>query len=226
MNSQGRNTKQINEYAAQRLRSKRIIIIAIMISIVFVVAYFVINAIINSNSSDTTPKRPIFFYEADWEKDIMKDEKYLALDRNVYFHDTRRNEKITVTDENSAEVSQDYKAGVDLLRRYVKYAIDGNHGAINKMFSDAYFAAGYEAKEEFTMQQIYDVCITNIRLSATEENGKTYQSYEFWLEYKIRENNGTFRNDVGSDGAKPEMFIITDRNGDVKIDAIIPYNTK
>lgn len=226
MNSQGRNTNQINKYAAQRLRSKRIIIIAIMASIVFVVAYFAITAIVNANSDDTAPSRPIFFYMADWEKDVMKDEKYLALDRNVYFYDTRRNEKISISDENSADVSQDYKAGVELLRKYVRYAINGNHTAMNKLFSDAYFAAGYDAKEAFTMQQIYDICITNIRLSATEENGKTYQSYEFWLEYRIRENNGTFRNDVGSDGAKPEMFIITDRNGDVKIDAIIPYSTK
>lgn len=226
MNSQGRNTNQINQYAAQRLRSKRIIIIAIMVSIVFVVAYFAITAIINANSDDTTPSRPIFFYMADWEKDIMEDEKYLALDRSVYFYDTRRNEKISISDENSVDVSQDYRAGVELLREYVRYAINGNHEAINDMFSDAYFAAGYKEKKAFTMQQIYDICITNIRLSATEENGKTYQSYEFWLEYRIRENNGTFRSDVGSDGAKPEMFIITDRNGDVKIDAIIPYSTK
>ena len=142
MNSQGKNTNQINQYAAQRLRSKRIIIIVIMVSIVFVVAYFAITAIINANSDDTTPSRPIFFYMADWEKDIMKDEKYLALDRSVYFYDTRRNEKISISDENSADVSQDYKAGVELLRKYVKYAINGNHTAINMLFSDAYFAAG------------------------------------------------------------------------------------
>ncbi len=226
MNSQGRNTRQADRYSAQRVRSKRIILIAFMVSIVFIFAYFAVNAIINSTADDTSSRRPIFFYAADWEKDIMEDKSYLGLDRNIYFHDTRRNEKIGVSDENSAQVSQDYKAGVDLLRKYIKYAIAGNHTDINKMFSDAYYAAGYKDFDAFTMQQIYDICITTIRLSSTEENGKTYQSYEFWLEYKIRENNGTFRDDVESDGAKPEMFIITDRDGDVKIDAIIPYNTK
>lgn len=224
MNSQGKSVNKDSRYDAQRLRSKRIVIISLIVSIVFIGAYFVINAIINYDSGEKPPVQPIFFYEADWQKDIMKDPKYLELDRDIYYEDIRRNEKTTLTDENVASVSQDYKVGVNLLRKYVRYVIKGNHKAINMMFSDAYYAAGYESKEAFTMQQLYDICITNCQLSMITENGQTHQRYELWLEYKIRENNGTFRNDMGSDGKKPEYFIITDRNGDVKIDAIMQIN--
>ena len=227
MNGQGKNNNDSGAFSAQRVRSKKIILICIMALIAFVICYFVTMSIVNYLSNDEAPpKKPIFFYMADWDKDIMEDSAYLSKDRNIWYKDSRSGIAITLNSDTLDGVSQDYKKGVALLCEYIDLAIKGDHKGINKFFSEAYYANGYKAKEEFTMQQIYDICITTIRLSATEENGKEYQSYEFWVEYKIRENNGTFRNDVGSDGAKPEMFIITDRNGDVKIDAIIPYSTK
>lgn len=226
MNSQGKNSTAQARQQASRALSKKIIVIAFGAAMLFVIAYFAISAIIAYLNADPIPEQEIYFYPADWEKNIMQDKDYLALDRNVYFFNTLTNTEIAITDENSADVASDYAIGVNLLRRYIKFAIAGKHEDLNKLFSDAYYKAGFSSKEPFTMQQIYDIRISNIELSATKENGNTYQTYSFWVEYKIRENNGTFRNDVGSDGAKKEKFIITNRNGVAKIDAIVQYSTK
>ena len=68
------------------------------------------------------------------------------------------------------------------------------------------------------MQQIYDVVITEWET----ENKGTYSSTEFHLEYKIRKNNGTLRNDIGSDASKAQQLTITTNNADgtFKIDSV------
>ena len=57
-------------------------------------------------------------------------------------------------------------------------------------------------------------------------NGYTTESYDYWLEYMIHKNNGTFRNDMESDCIKKEYVRVTNRNGVIGIDALIPYNTE
>ena len=43
------------------------------------------------------------------------------------------------------------------------------------------------------------------------------------VEYMIRQNNGTFRTDVGSDAIRKQGVVMTDREGELLIDAISSY---
>jgi hypothetical protein len=97
---------------------------------------------------------------------------------------------------------------------------------LNQLFSKEYVEAGGKTKMDFTMQQLYNIRITYITSSSETIDGFTTESYDYWLEYMIRKNNGTFRNDMGSDCIKKEYVRVTDRNGILGIDVLAPYNTK
>ena len=75
------------------------------------------------------------------------------------------------------------------------------------------------------MQQLYNIKVTFITDTSTESNGYSYSSQDFWLEYMIRKNNGTFRNDMPSDCIKKEYVRVTNRNGDYRIDVLSPFKT-
>ena len=67
--------------------------------------------------------------------------------------------------------------------------------------------------------------ITYIETSTSSEESISVTSYDYWLEYKIRQNNGTFRHDIESDCSKKEYIRISNRNEDYSIDVLAPYRT-
>ena len=66
---------------------------------------------------------------------------------------------------------------------------------------------------------IYDITVE--KLSENYKDGNTV--YKYNVSYKIYRNNGTFRNDIGSDGSKTLMFTLIGDGTQVKIDAINYY---
>ena len=105
----------------------------------------------------------------------------------------------------------------------VQYAIagiiDGDVEAYNECMG-----VGVPDEDGFTQQQIYDIKITKKGQSSQyTKDGKLYNQYEFILEYKIQENNGTFRRDMGSDVSKPQYFVIADMSGEMCVENILNY---
>ena len=71
----------------------------------------------------------------------------------------------------------------------------------------------------FTQQMIYDIEIEKLSVSESEKG----ILYAYNVAYKIYRNNGTFRNDIGSDGAKTLYFELLESNGSILIDRITYY---
>ena len=55
------------------------------------------------------------------------------------------------------------------------------------------------------------------------EDGLKSTVETFTLEYMIYQNNGTFRTDVGSDAIRKQHVVVSDREGDMKIDSIVSH---
>ena len=115
---------------------------------------------------------------------------------------------------------------VRLLCNFVEYAILGESEMLNRLFSQEYIDAGGKTKMDFTMQQLYNIKITYVTSSSEVVDGFNVESYDYWLEYMIRQNNGTFRNDMESDCVKKEYVRVTNRNGILGIDVLAPYVTE
>ena len=148
------------------------------------------------------------------EAELLLDERYLGYDRAVYYLDDRYGLTVGLNDENH----EDYGVAAELLYLLVLSAMDGDHETYNGFFSDLYYETN-EPKESFSMQKLYDIRIT--RVDESKKDGAQYTEYIYALDYKIRRNNGSLRDDIDSDGSRTQYFLITDRDGAVKIDKVL-----
>lgn len=149
-------------------------------------------------------------YEPDYDLDVTKVEEYMALDRNIYF--TKGGESYILGEGD--DITPDKQFFIDYFDR----TINGRYTEYNEMFTDNYYKTN-EPYIRFAPQMIYDIEIE--KLSETYSGGQTV--YEYNVSYRIYKNNGTFRNDIGSDGSKTLMFTLVDDGNEVKIDAIDYY---
>lgn len=216
---------------AAKIRKRIIIVFAIMLA--FALLYFVVSYIVASiqeKDEDDGGYRPntIIFHKIDYEYDILKDKDYLALDRRPYLSDASTGVTVSVSEKDLATQDEGFK----LLYEMIQCIIRGDHEGYNALFSENYYSVEENAPEdEFTMQQIYDIKFTRIKVSEHTEGEIHYTQYEYEVEYKIRKNNGTFRTDIGSDASRTQYFVMSDStviNGEqtVLIDRILKYNVK
>lgn len=210
----------------KRARNKKIIITLLIIVLGFVLIYFIATAIIealfaNSTSDDSNHPTSYIFYEADFNEDITLDKAYMELDRSVYFCDSTTG----ITSNSLDDVPLSYRRYVELISEYIQYATEGKASALNRLFSENYYRNGGEEKKEFTPQKIYNILITYKGRGQIEGADENISGYSFWVEYMIRKNNGTFRNDMASDCTKKELFTVSDNNGKPEIEAVYSFTT-
>lgn len=227
MNS--RNPGQTNSNKAKRIRRtapKRIIISMIAAIAVFTIICVGAVALVSKLNAPVDNREPTYtFHEPDFDYDILVDEDYLSLDRTVKFEDP--DTRITVSLENGdiSEIPKDQHKPVAVLMDFIDFAILGKTEELNSLFSDEYIEAEGKLKMDFTMQQLYNIKITYIDSLTQNTDGETCVSYNYWLEYMIHRNNGTFRHDMGSDCIRKEYVRITEREGRMEIDVLAPYKT-
>lgn len=204
-------------------KQKKAIIITFICLIAFVLVYCIVSMIDWSGLFAEEPinnDEYIYFYDEDLSRDLATDDMYMSYDRtvNLLIEATGISETITDEDRNS------YNEAVNLLYNMVEYMTIGNVEGYNSCFSDIYFNKA-EPKARFTKQKIYNITIIEVSQSEKkDENGKSYTEYYYKLDYMIRHNNGSLRNDVGSDGIKTQHIILSDRSGEVLIDTIYTLN--
>ena len=121
----------------------------------------------------------IRFAQADYTYNIFDDVLYNAKEREIYYSEYGSGELI---DEGA----------------YEEYP---------ELFTDGFFKR-YTIPERFTMQKIYDIRVDLTDKKEAEVDGKQTTLYCYMVSYKIMNNNGTFRGDVGSDTVKPLYFEI------------------
>lgn len=169
---------------------------------------------------DTKKPNKIVFHETYPEAfNIFEYDEYLELNRNVYYTDERMG-TTTVVEENDIKR---YGEAFVVLYNMIKYATEGDWEKYNAILSDEL------AKDagEFTQQQIYKVEITPFRSANLEgENGKTYNVTVFKISYMIHENNGTFRDDIGSDMARLQYYTFSNESGEYRLITIANQNYK
>lgn len=207
-----------------RRRNKKILLCVAGVVLALLLLAFGGTALIRHLTKPKPPQRKEYrFYPIVEGEDIFADAGYVTLDRNPYFENPNDGITVSFSADNLSAIPEDLRLPVDLLLRYVDYAIHGQTEQLNALCSEKYLKSGFELKEEFTPQKIYDIKFTyNLRDVLEEEDG-TWDRWRFWVEYKIRKNNGTFRSDMESDCSRRELFEITYRDGKVEIDAIAPY---
>ena len=209
--------KKVSEKQLMKRRLRNILIICAAVLLVLVVASLIIDRLsTNRKYEEATKNLNYKFAEADFDENIYDDPAYLELIENgfLYFCDTSNNQTIGY----EREEAEKFGADVVFMTEYIYAAIGGEHEKYNAMFSDLYYDDNAPL-EKFTMQKIYDVTITRSSERDVTDKKNTYREYKYTVEYKILDNNGTFRNDIAT-GSRKQNFTVTDREGELKIDAI------
>ena len=206
----------IAEVQRKAKRTKIIIIAVFAVMVAFMVLCFTVPGLLDGTAFEKpkntqTPTQYIFHEPKPEGFDIMQYEKYINLDRGFHY----RNDYSAQTDELLFEDLDDYNPGVTVIYNMIQAIVAGDNKAYNALLSDK-----MEKKKEFTQQQVYNISVVGI--TNTSSSG----TFEFRVEYMIRENNGSFRTDIGSDMAKIQYFTVKLIDGKYVIDSITESQNK
>ncbi len=161
-----------------------------------------------------------YFEEPDWDEDIFEDSDYLNKDRSVHY--TSNGVSIMLETDEQFE-----SAGPIALffQQYFTAIIHGDHITYNSLLTDQY-KKEYGPKDPFTMQKLYEIEVIDLnRINYLNEGTPNMITvYEFDVEYKIMENNGTYRNNLLSDDKRPlHYFLYRYSSGEIKVFDIEEY---
>ncbi len=181
----------------QKKNVKKIVYVLLGIVLAFLLALLVLSLLI---PKEEQKEKEIRFYPVT-DENIFENSQYVSKNRTVYYCDSSAGYEYTtpITEENRTE----YEAEVIFAEAYLNAVILGDEIALRQMCSADYLEKNPIA--DFTQQMLYDI---NIHTYRTEylEDGSRLVTYK--LMYKIYRNNGTYRRDVGSDGARPEYLVL------------------
>lgn len=134
--------------------------------------------------------------------DIKDYEEYMSLDRSFMYYDgTGIGSGVIEENLNS------FNPGVTVIYRMINALIDGDVNAYNECLGES-----VEKLEHFTQQQIYKISLT----SQVSDSG----AYEFTLSYKIHENNGSYRIDIGSDESRSSTVTVSNVSGKYLVESM------
>lgn len=139
--------------------------------------------------------------------DILEYEEYLKYDRTIQYCYTT-GVQVSVNDKTLSN----YDASFRLIYELIGTLIAGDSDAYNELVHED---VGHF--DSFTQQQVYDVVITKYSESTKQSETGSYSEYVYVVEYKIHENNGTYRKDIESDANRPQYFVINDSTGELLI---------
>lgn len=224
MNQEPQNFEEQSRQARESTRRlKRGMIIVLVCLAIFTVIAIPLIAFLDKAEDEkkeeeveTRKDSTIIFHTPDYDLDIMKEPGYLALDRTIYYCDSQYGLTEALTEKNR----NDYGPAVVVLTRMIEAIIAGDADAYNRLLS-VNFLENHEPEPPFTMQQLYDIRLTKVKETNMDAG---YTQYEFEVEYRIRNNNGTFRTDIGDGESRKQYFILSNSTSkDVLIDQILGY---
>lgn len=219
MGNKQENTKIKNQLKKQ----KRTILIVFLCLVGFVALYCLLSMVdwqAIFNKEEPASPQNIYFYSEELSENLYSDEEYMSLDRSINLKKESTGWSDTITEEDLTS----YNEAVNLIYSFIEYSIIGNVEAYNGCFSPIYYSQA-APKERFTKQKLYNITITEISITTkSDQSGASYTEYHYKLEYMIRHNNGSLRDDVGSDGIKPLYLYLSDRSGEVLIDTLYTLN--
>lgn len=215
-----KNASENNDGIRSDKKQKKAVIIAIVITVSVLILLALAVGILEHFGNGNDDKETVGTVppsELDDTKeenfDIMEYDKYLRLDRNIYYEDKGTGVTVSVDEDNAAGQGKGFEVVYGVLTAI-------NRGDANGY--NSYMGADALKKESFTQQQIYDIKVGKYSVyTVSGENGVPYTEYVFEIRYKIQENNGSFRKDIGSDASRKHYYVINDSSGELLVMDII-----
>ncbi|MBE6687624.1 MAG: hypothetical protein E7591_10425 [Ruminococcaceae bacterium] len=172
------------------------IIIGIVLAVLTVVS-LILWAV--SGRTKAEPEYDYDFYEPDFALDINDYPEYLEKDRSIKYTDETR-QQIEITEDNYKKQGDT----AEFFYKYFKAVKEGDHEAYNSLFEDKYFKKR-DKQSRFTKQMVYDI---DLRFMSKTEIDNDTDAVQYTLKYSIYRNDGTFREDIGSDMSRKQFITV------------------
>lgn len=197
------------------LKNKVIIIIAALLAALAVCG--IIITLIQPNGNDDTGRKvyppideALLSETKPKDFDIMEYDEYIEMhDINIYY------KKDNIKESVSADRSSYYGEAFSVVYNVITAIRDGDAEKYNTYMGKKEFT-----RKSFTQQQIYDILIT-FQPGYADDEEVSYDKAVFKVEYKIHENNGTYRNNIESDSSRPIYFIVDNSSGEMLVTDMI-----
>lgn len=209
------DTKKLTE--KQKLKKVFKVIVFVFVALFVILGVlFGVMLLLKGEKVDYTEKgEGIYYFSADYNANSLEDEVYLSKNRDIMFTDRAGNgEPITGVDSEDEDVKS-------LMYNYFSALMEGDAQKHSRLLTDSY-KSNFVVQESFTPQKVYDIDVRF--LTGTTDGDKYLEKYQ--VSYKIYENDGTYRADVGSNIAKLMVFEIATENGRSMINSIVSMNVK
>jgi len=217
------------ELIKQKEKRKKILLIVVCvivgIFIVFGLTVLILSGINNILKSQSEAKyeaantRRYSYPEPDYDLNIFEDERYMAMDRSVWVSDGVA--RTVIKDGNL----DNYEPEVQFMYNVINMIIAGDYVGYNKIFTDSYIKkAGDDLRERFTMQQLYNIELEIIDYETNKSKDITESVIA--VSYMIRNNNGTFRNDLdyNEEAIRTVVYMLTTTGSDIKVTDMMPLS--
>ncbi len=200
--SGGTINKKKNLIKTVKITACVFIILLVILGVLFIFD----KCFVDSGRFDFAKKKDdIYYFSADYNENISEDIVYMSYDRDIMFADAS-GFLHELTEDNIKD-----SLVAELMFNYFTALKNGDAASHAALFTEQY-KRDFEMQERFTPQKVYDIEISYL----TSNNGNDV----YKVLYKIYENNGSYRADVGSNIAKIMAFEIDKSSGVALINSI------
>lgn len=198
---------------------RKILLVSLAVLLWISAGYFCVLGVIDAFSPKKVPERDpneevvVSLSNENWNEDIFTYDRWLQYDHQIYYGTEHVHESITA--ESAPQISP-------YATFFYQYFTDLMHGEYEDF--SANFASTYDkaVPEKFTMQKLYDIYIFEASDGLTVRDDGV-EAKEFYVQYRILENDGTFRNDLESGSLSHELYrVVVDASGTPKIHQVLP----
>lgn len=211
------------------MKNKKTRILLFVFLLVFCVTAIPTADMIMSSRPSKKPQEPVItevattinpeLFDPVTDEDVTLDKDYLSLDRS--FRYTEGGETIIIVDGDVTGQSRLCR----FFGEYFNSIISGDAQKYSSFFNDNYKDSN-PLPSSFTKQKLYEmtaVMLSSYYFADGEFSGIT--RYVFEVNYAIKNNNGSFRNDILSDVKIPLLFEVLSDSDSLTINSVSKYKT-
>ena len=206
MNEQPKSPKQELQNIQkqnQKMRKKLIVALAAILGIVAVLTAVLLIVKACQEKDEKPFELPESYFYPTYQGDIFEYEEYLDKRPDVILY-CEDPDGLGHTTEINDDPNKSFAPEVLFLRDFLEIMMHANLDAYNNCFNEIYYKK-HPKQAAFSQQMIYEAEI-RFANEETATNGEKTSTY--YLFYKLYQNDGSLRRDVGSDAIVPMRVVL------------------
>ena len=196
--------KTLQNIAEQNKKMRKKLLIALIATIGVAVLLITVLLIVKACQEKEEPfSLPDSYFYPTYHGDIFEYADYLDKRPDVIFY-CEDPDGLGRTTSIDADREEEFSPEVLFLRDFIQIMMHADIDAYNACFNNDYYK-NHEKQATFSQQMIY---AAEIRFASEEKTKNGERTATYYLLYKLYENDGSLRRDVGSDAIVPMRVVL------------------